>query len=175
MKTKVVAVFMAMLFLFASSAVALNTTDDTAPPVKVVLEMWKLDPFKITKINASRWYVGSGWYFVRVSIKNLCDERITLGVAKPAGGFVVYDWMWWLTWNILYQKPRNPIILILVRLTLRPHQTKVINFGLWNTEWHRDVNPNGYHLIIQGFLYGFEYNGKTYPYTTSRPICIKPN
>lgn len=153
MKIKIiVSLAMATIFILTSTVNATSQSplnDDDSPELEV----------KVEARNLFR-----GWYLIWTTVKNLEDERITLLTGRPAGGFVIYN----ESGTEIHREPEYTI-LIIERLSLWPHQRKILYLGLWNMRWHP---ANKY--IIYGVMHGYDYKGKTYPPIESVPVTVYP-
>lgn len=127
--------------------------DDDEPSLKVILKVRGLFP-----------RLGLRWYLIGVSVKNLDNREVTLGVGRPAGGFVIYN----ESGKEIYRKPEYTI-KVLNSLSLRPHQRKTLYLGIWNMRWQIAEK-----YVVYGVMYGYEYKGETYLSIESDPVTIYP-
>ena len=162
MKKTICCIFVSMLLLLStlSFSVASNENlgnilyvDDDEPSLNITLKVWELFP-----------RLDLRWYLIGVSVKNLDNRRLTLGVRSPAGGFVIYN----ESGTEIYRKPEYTILTI-NGLSLKPQQRKILYLGIWNMRWQIAEK-----YVVYGVMYGYEYRGETYPSIESDPVTIYP-
>jgi hypothetical protein len=127
--------------------------EDDEPSLNVTLKVWELFP-----------RLDLRWYLIGVSVKNLDNRWLTLGVGRPAGGFVIYN----ESGTEIYRKPEYTI-QVLNGLSLGPHQRKTLYLGIWNMRWQIAEK-----YVVYGVMYSYEYKGETYPSIKSDPVTIYP-
>jgi hypothetical protein len=141
---------------FKTEMVVSGTFGDTAPPLKVILTV--------------REIFHTGLYIIKVSVKNLGNKRLSLGIPPTKGGFIVYN----ESGKEVYHAPEYTI-LTMTRFVLRPYQHKTLFMRIWDVKslGVPDITfPTKY--TIYGFMFGYEYNGEQYPSIESFPITIYP-
>jgi len=149
MKIKMV-LAIAIVAIFASTSVATSQCpldDDQEPNLKVEVKIVR---------------VFQRWYLIRTTVKNLEDEQVILGVARPPGGFMVYNDYW----EKICSRPRY-ITMIIEGLVLEPNQEEIIFIGIWNMRWYMS-----WSFHIRGYMRSYEYQGTRYPAVLSEPVTI---